>query len=139
MLTFHYQIPGVDAVHQLHVWCLNEHKSVASAHVAVSHESVHAFTKTAKLINECLCAYGVHSVALQPELPSARASRHLETSASPAESLHISAVGTRGADQGLNFGEVTAARESLRTCMKDCQPPESPNRYGSPMSGILRH
>ncbi|KAL2109544.1 hypothetical protein VUR80DRAFT_2322 [Thermomyces stellatus] len=61
------KIPGVESVHELHVWRLNERKAFASAHVVVSDESVAAFIETARHINECLHAYGVHSVTLQPE------------------------------------------------------------------------
>lgn len=63
------QIPGVESVHELHVWSLNERKAIASVHVVVSDESVPTFIETAKHINECLRAYGVYSTTLQPELP----------------------------------------------------------------------
>lgn len=63
------QIPGIESVHELHVWRLNEHKAIGSAHVVVSDESVATFIETARHINECLHAYGVHSVTLQPEPP----------------------------------------------------------------------
>lgn len=37
-------------------------------HVVVSEDSVEDFMKTARVINECFHAYGIHSVTLQPEL-----------------------------------------------------------------------
>ncbi|KAK4671161.1 hypothetical protein QC764_602810 [Podospora pseudoanserina] len=61
-------IPGVLAVHELHVWRLNEEKSIASAHVVVSDPDMAKFMDRAKTISECLHAYGIHSVTLQPEL-----------------------------------------------------------------------
>jgi zinc transporter 1 len=61
-------IPGILSVHGLHVWRLDQRKAFASAHVVVSDPDVESFTKTAKIMNECLYAYGIHSVTLQPEL-----------------------------------------------------------------------
>ncbi|KAH6643613.1 cation efflux system protein czcD [Boeremia exigua] len=66
-------IPGVLSVHELHVWRLDQRKAVASAHVVVSDPDVESFMKKAKVITECLHAYGIHSVTLQPELPRQRA------------------------------------------------------------------
>ena len=62
------KIPGVEAVHELHVWRLSQHKSVATAHVVVNERDLKGFTRLARVVGECLCAYGVHSVTLQPEM-----------------------------------------------------------------------
>ncbi|OAQ95020.1 Cd2+/Zn2+ transporter protein [Purpureocillium lilacinum] len=62
------QIPGVDSVHELHIWRLDQHKSVATAHVVVDDRTVENFGEKAKVIMECLHAYGIHSVTLQPEV-----------------------------------------------------------------------
>lgn len=62
------QIPGVLAVHELHVWRLNQQKSLASAHVVISDTDLTTFVATAKIINECFHAYDIHSATLQPEL-----------------------------------------------------------------------
>ncbi|KAL1606276.1 hypothetical protein SLS60_003678 [Paraconiothyrium brasiliense] len=61
-------IPGVLGVHELHVWRLNQTKSLASAHIVVRDTEVREFLGRAKIISECLHAYGIHSVTLQPEL-----------------------------------------------------------------------
>lgn len=61
------QIPGVASVHELHIWRLDQHKSIASAHVIVDDKTVGAFAEKAKIIMECLHAYGIHSATLQPE------------------------------------------------------------------------
>ncbi|PWI67234.1 hypothetical protein PCL_04396 [Purpureocillium lilacinum] len=61
-------IPGVDSVHELHIWRLDQHKSVATAHVVVDDRTVENFGEKAKVIMECLHAYGIHSVTLQPEV-----------------------------------------------------------------------
>lgn len=62
------KIPGVHSIHELHIWRLNQHKSLASVHVVVDDSSVTNFLKTAKIINECFHAYGIHSTTLQPEV-----------------------------------------------------------------------
>ncbi|KAL2698858.1 hypothetical protein AAEP93_010246 [Penicillium crustosum] len=62
------RIKGVNSVHELHIWCLNQQKNLASVHVVVSEDSVEDFMKTARVINECFHAYGIHSITLQPEL-----------------------------------------------------------------------
>ncbi|KAF7562497.1 hypothetical protein G7046_g1617 [Stylonectria norvegica] len=61
-------IPGVESVHELHVWRLDQRKSIASAHIVVDGRTVKSFTDKAKIIMECLHAYGIHSATLQPEV-----------------------------------------------------------------------
>ncbi|KAF7626973.1 hypothetical protein AFLA_012915 [Aspergillus flavus NRRL3357] len=61
------KVPGVLAIHELHIWRLNQNKTLASVHVVVSDPSVTNFAKTTKTINECFHAYGIHSATLQPE------------------------------------------------------------------------
>ncbi|PGG97688.1 CDF family cation efflux system protein [Blastomyces parvus] len=63
-------IPGVLSVHELHAWRLNQNKAIASAHVVTSDSSLTGFMARAQRIGECLHAYGIHSVTLQPELAS---------------------------------------------------------------------
>jgi zinc transporter 1 len=61
------QIPGIESVHELHIWRLDQQKAIASAHVVVSDQSVSSFIDKARTVNECLHAYGIHSATLQPE------------------------------------------------------------------------
>ncbi|AEO66805.1 uncharacterized protein THITE_2144300 [Thermothielavioides terrestris NRRL 8126] len=63
------KIPGIESVHELHVWRLDQKKAIASAHITVSDPDVSSFMAKAKTIRECLHAYGIHSTTLQPELP----------------------------------------------------------------------
>ncbi|KAF2666602.1 cation diffusion facilitator family metal ion transporter [Microthyrium microscopicum] len=66
-------IPGIKSVHELHVWRLNQQKSLASAHVILEDPSLHNFQEgQAKTMAECLHAYGIHSVTIQPELRARR-------------------------------------------------------------------
>jgi len=62
------QVPGVISIHELHIWRLNQRKSIASAHVVVSNKLLENFVDLAKVLNECFHAYGIHSATLQPEL-----------------------------------------------------------------------
>ncbi|KAJ6444640.1 acetamidase/formamidase [Purpureocillium lavendulum] len=41
-------IPGVDSVHELHIWRLDQHKSVASAHVVVDDRTIKNFAGKAR-------------------------------------------------------------------------------------------
>jgi zinc transporter 1 len=67
MLTF-AQLPGVRGVHELHVWCLDQWTTIASAHIMVECDSISKFSELAQQIGECLHDYGIHSFTLQPEL-----------------------------------------------------------------------
>ncbi|KAJ5788456.1 hypothetical protein N7457_003446 [Penicillium paradoxum] len=62
------KIKGINSIHELHIWRLNQRKTLASVHVVVSENSVESFMKTARVIKECFHAYGIHSITLQPEL-----------------------------------------------------------------------
>ncbi|KAJ5128566.1 hypothetical protein N7526_006732 [Penicillium atrosanguineum] len=64
------KVPGVHSIHELHIWRLNQQKNLASVHVVVKEPSVASFLKTARIINECFHAYGIHSATLQPEVMS---------------------------------------------------------------------
>lgn len=56
------------SIHELHAWSLNQNKAIASAHVVMTDSSLANFMDQAQRIGECLHAYGIHSVTLQPEL-----------------------------------------------------------------------
>lgn len=62
------KVRGVSSIHELHVWRLNQKVALASAHVVTTDSTLSSFMSKAKLIGECLHAYGIHSVTLQPEL-----------------------------------------------------------------------
>lgn len=62
------KIPGIESVHELHIWRLDQHKSIASAHIVVDGRTVKSFSDKASIIMECLHAYGIHSATLQPEV-----------------------------------------------------------------------
>jgi len=61
------ELPGIASVHELHVWRLDQEKTIASVHVLTERASVDGFMEQAQQIGECLHAYGVHSFTVQPE------------------------------------------------------------------------
>ncbi|KAK0641599.1 cation efflux protein [Cercophora newfieldiana] len=65
-------IPGIASVHELHIWQLDENKTVASAHLVFSDSDVSRFMYRAQLARECLHAYGIHSATLQSEFLHAK-------------------------------------------------------------------
>ncbi|KAI4602491.1 hypothetical protein KJ359_009735 [Pestalotiopsis sp. 9143b] len=97
------KIPGIESVHELHIWRLDQKKAIASAHVVVSEDNVTSFMENAKTVKECLHAYGVHSVTLQPELAQSTRppTSHTDTAAgasiasTPAAALSIAASSLR--------------------------------------------
>ncbi|EHA47302.1 cation efflux system protein czcD [Pyricularia oryzae 70-15] len=62
------KIPGVDSVHHLHIWRLDQTKTVASVHVVVQDEAISDFMTKARTVTECLHAYGIHTAIIQPEV-----------------------------------------------------------------------
>jgi zinc transporter 1 len=95
------QIPGVESVHELHIWRLDQRKSVASAHVVVDGRTVGSFADKARTIMECLHAYGIHSATLQPEtrLSSRAQSSSVSTSSQDATGVRSRQSGDDAACQ----------------------------------------
>ncbi|PTB70754.1 cation efflux protein [Trichoderma citrinoviride] len=86
---------GPESVHELHIWQLDEHRTIASAHVIV--DDISRFTEKARTIRQCLHAYGIHSVTLQPEVRPQRASNQPQL---------LSTSVSRGSDDGATAGSV---------------------------------
>ncbi|KAF9892335.1 hypothetical protein FE257_002112 [Aspergillus nanangensis] len=61
------KIPGILAVHELHIWRLNQQKTMASVHLVIADELGPNFKGLTRVVNECFHAYGIHSATLQPE------------------------------------------------------------------------
>ncbi|KAJ6008092.1 hypothetical protein N7540_012068 [Penicillium herquei] len=61
------KIPGILAIHELHIWRLNQEKALASAHVVLDGDLMPNFESLAQTIRECFHEYGIHSITLQPE------------------------------------------------------------------------
>ncbi|EPQ60747.1 cation efflux protein [Gloeophyllum trabeum ATCC 11539] len=58
-------VPGVLAVHELHVWQLSESRVVGSVHVVADRDE--DFMEVAANIHEVLHRHGIHSATIQPE------------------------------------------------------------------------
>jgi len=104
------QIPGIRSVHELHVWRLGQHKTVATAHIVVSDPDLAAFMARAQVIGECLHAYGIHSTTLQPELllvPSLQESAPVVSDSSSSSST----TGSGSAVPDGNSGTGSSADE----------------------------
>lgn len=111
MLTL-LQIPGIESVHELHIWRLDQQKAIASAHVVVSDESMSNFIEKARTVNECLHAYGIHSSTLQPETAEATAQ---------AEQDAAAAATTASASAGSVSEGVSSALRRRRLDPAACQ------------------
>ncbi|KAL2838357.1 cation efflux protein [Aspergillus pseudoustus] len=94
------KIPGILAVHELHIWRLSQHKVLASVHVAIVDHSVSEFSKLVAAVQECFHAYGIHSATVQPEV------------AGPLNSI------TSGQTQGVINGSLVQEKDYDRCRLK---------------------
>lgn len=64
-------IPGVESVHELHIWQLSDVKMIASLHIQIAFDPEEGgggrYMRLAKAIRTCLHSVGVHSSTIQPE------------------------------------------------------------------------
>ena len=63
------KIPGVVAVHDFHIWNLNESIYIASIHVEVD-LTPENYMDSARLIRNIFHNFGIHSATVQPEFVS---------------------------------------------------------------------
>lgn len=107
------KIPGIESVHELHIWRLDQQKAIASAHVVVSEDNVTSFMETSKTVKECLHAYGVHSMTLQPELAqSSRPQTSHTTTGSGVVTSETTAAAPAATENGHRAPSITVS--SLR-------------------------
>ncbi|KAI7212390.1 hypothetical protein KC343_g1622, partial [Hortaea werneckii] len=97
------KLDGVIAVHELHVWRLNQQKTLASAHITVSETQLKSFQALARSATECFHAYGIHGVTLQPELAP-----------------HMIAILNEGAEPGGSSVNLRERRFGDGTCLLRC-------------------
>ncbi|KAI5921271.1 cation efflux protein [Camillea tinctor] len=102
------KIPGIESVHELHIWRLDQQKAIASAHVVVSNNEMSDFMDRARTVSECLHAYGIHSATLQPELSSS------SVLATPAENSQANSLVNvvSGADSAAPSGSSIRRRRA---------------------------
>lgn len=58
------------SIHEINVWHISQHKSLAVIGVLVTDQHVPEFTKLISMVNECCQKYGIQSVALRQMLRS---------------------------------------------------------------------
>ena len=66
--------PGVESVHDLHIWSLDRHHRMLSAHVGVGDRQLTEVTSLLRVLETTLCSqFAIEHVTLQPECPSCEA------------------------------------------------------------------
>ncbi|KAK7981129.1 hypothetical protein PG989_013586 [Apiospora arundinis] len=112
------KVPGIESLHELHLWSLTQEKAIATAHVSVPEDTtVDSFMALAKTVSECLHAYGIHSVTLQPELPppgSIHTASSMEVVSQP-----VTATANSGADTGAAARRRAIPHSCRLTCGQD--------------------
>ncbi len=64
-------LPGIDGVHDLHIWSLDREHRALSAHVIVGDRSLGEVTAMIRSVELVLCEeFGIEHVTVQPECPS---------------------------------------------------------------------
>jgi cobalt-zinc-cadmium efflux system protein len=64
-------MPGVDGVHDLHIWSLDRHHRALSAHISVSDQPLGTITLALRQIEQTLCEkFAIEHATLQPECPT---------------------------------------------------------------------
>lgn len=64
-------MPGVEGVHDLHIWSLDRRHRALSAHVTVENRPLAEVTASLRAVETELCArFGIEHATLQPECPS---------------------------------------------------------------------
>lgn len=97
-------------MHELHIWRLDQKKSIASAHIVVSNNEMTDFMERARTIGECLHAYGIHSATLQPELSTSTTTSANMNTPTPTPTPS----GENGGDSGSDKGGVNSSNVSVR-------------------------
>lgn len=86
-------VPGVDGVHDLHLWSLDRGHRLLSAHVTVGDRPMAEVTAILREVEERLCSsFGIEHVTLQPECPACLAEPALYCDLEDRHQLHRSAT-----------------------------------------------
>ena len=111
-------IPGIESVHELHIWQLSDVKLIASLHIQIAFDPAtdkgHQYMRLARAVRMCLHAFGVHSVTIQPEYsPSHSASPSCGTAGRPAGGPSAAASSTAASRAATAYGSMATAGRSL--------------------------
>ncbi|KAL4869379.1 hypothetical protein BDV12DRAFT_208631 [Aspergillus spectabilis] len=66
------KIPGIIAVHELHIWRLSQQRVLASVHIAIADHSISdsTLTTTISTVHQCCHMWGIDSMTVQPVIAS---------------------------------------------------------------------
>lgn len=107
-------IPGIESVHELHIWQLSDVKMIASLHIQIAFDPEtdkgHKYMRLAKAVRTCLHAVGVHSVTIQPEYTPSDGTMSSTRNGSGSGNTGYGAVG----------GDGTVADSCLLECGTEC-------------------
>ncbi|OTB13072.1 hypothetical protein K445DRAFT_76587 [Daldinia sp. EC12] len=115
------KIPGIQSVHELHIWRLDQKKSIASAHIVVSNNDMSDFMNRARTVGECLHAYGIHSATLQPELATPISPLSANNSNISRNNINISAETPAAATAGTDSSSGASIRRRRPDISAPCQ------------------
>lgn len=85
---------------ELHIWQLNQEKSIASAHLVLKDDGEADFHRLVKTANECFYGYGIHHITLQPVTVD------VNNEAASAASVESGKHGRNGNGTGKKYLEV---------------------------------
>ncbi|KAJ5701822.1 hypothetical protein N7488_009370 [Penicillium malachiteum] len=108
------KIPGILAIHELHIWRLNQEKALASAHVVLDGDLMPNFENLAQTIRECFHEYGIHSITLQPESYTQETKNTTSVSAGSSTAVDMASV------SGENFKKRQSLESALNQCKSGC-------------------
>ncbi|KAI0848024.1 putative cation diffusion facilitator family metal ion transporter [Daldinia vernicosa] len=115
------KIPGIQSVHELHIWRLDQKKAIASAHVVVSNNDMTDFMSRARTVGECLHAYGIHSATLQPELATPTSALSTNNSNSSRNNIATGAEDSAAATAGTGASSGASIRRRRPEISAPCQ------------------
>ncbi|KAI2776739.1 putative cation diffusion facilitator family metal ion transporter [Daldinia loculata] len=115
------KIPGIQSVHELHIWRLDQKKAIATAHVVVSNNDMTDFMSRARTVGECLHAYGIHSATLQPELETPTSTLSINNSNSSRNNISIAAEDSAVATAGTGPSSGASIRRRRPEISAPCQ------------------
>ncbi|KAI1209529.1 cation efflux protein [Annulohypoxylon truncatum] len=103
------KIPGIESVHELHIWRLDQKKSIATAHIVVSNTEMSDFMDRARTVGECLHAWGIHSATLQPELATPTTLSSVTAPDNSNESDGRNSIGGAATNPAIATGEIVSS------------------------------
>lgn len=120
-------IPGVESVHELHIWQLSDVKMIASLHIQIAFDPDQGgrYMQLARAIRTCLHAYGIHSSTIQPEYTKPGfgdvAADSLTPGGSGGSTVGYGATGEGSRTGSDNGGGSTGEPACLLECGDGCE------------------